>query len=181
MVEKLAIRSDRISDWRKKKVNRMKGDLAPRKAEDLKSSWAHTLEDSSDLPALLACRPNACRELQALALFIFKERSDSTKNVRYNIEGVSIHRTAFDASDIIEDTADHPIDGYQETHRSLRTRDEVKLNASAARIIEQELFECWEYDIAELSVKLRALVRQGEIREEYRPAAEQLLERWTRA
>lgn len=180
MVEKLAIKSDRVGDWLKRKVNRLKGDLVPRKTESTKSSWAHVLKDSSDLPKVLACRPDACRELHALALFIFMEKAASERNIRDTIEGVSVDRLAFDPEDVIEDKAEHPINGYGPSHRSLKTKDQDKLEIYAGKIAEQGLFENWEYHISELRVRLRFLIEHGEITEEYRPAADQLLERWMR-
>jgi len=180
MKERLAIRSDHCDTWKKKLVNSgLKGDLKPRKNEEEKSSWAHVLDDSEDLPKVLACRPDACRELQALALFIFLEEGDNDKSGRFNIEGVSVDRAAFNARDITEDSADHPIKGYEMTHRSLKTMDSNKRQAYATKIVQGNLFECWDYDASELRIRLLFLLDNGEIHEEFRPAAERLLDRWT--
>jgi hypothetical protein len=177
MEEHLAIKSDRLEAWRKKKVNQIRYDLRPRKNEPAKSSWSHVVDDDADPLYLLSCRPNTACKLHALALLIFDETREPGK--KFSVSGVSVNRAAFEAGDVIEDSATHPVIGLEPTHRSLQTKDEQKVELYALKITDEDRFGVWEYDfVLELRSLLAILMDNGAIQEEYRPAAQRLIDRW---
>jgi hypothetical protein len=175
MEEHLAIASDRIESWRKKKIRQCFYDLKPREFESAKSTWAHILEDTGGNPSyLLSRRPSTSRMLHALSFLISRE--DRNPGARFYISGVSLHRSVFAPEDVTEDMGHHPVRGLDASHRSIQTNDQQKREAYALRITEEDRFCSWEYDLSELRDLLRFLVDHEEIHEHYRPAAQRLLD-----
>jgi hypothetical protein len=177
--ENLAIKTDRVADWRKRKQQSVERDLTPRTADHgLKSSWAHCEEpltiisdDILDNHRLAPC------ELQALALFIFDQRNPASPR-RNKILGVSIQRAALRSELVIEDAADHPIKNYSSTHRSLLLSDQASRAEVIAKIFSDDLFKGWVFTREMMAELLEQLLDGGHIVPEFQRDARSLLLEW---
>jgi hypothetical protein len=165
--EQLAIKTDNPSWY----VNRDQralgpGELTPRHDdEEHKSAWAYSGEHRS---AAVLGQPPTLR-LQAAAMLI----SSAQTQERTRVKGVHAPRLDVRPACVIPDSDEHVLPDYDESHRSLRTRDEQCRQG----IHEGCQFTPWKYSRDMLLVELEAIVASGRMRTQYRAAAERLLAR----
>lgn len=178
MSERLAIKTDQVDDWEKRKVERAVKNLTPRPNDNgLKSSWAHcSNNDEGELPAILHEPAQATCRLQALALYIFSERYSNTN--RNKVRGVSLLRTAIGQELIIEDECEHPIPAYCVTHRSLIMSDEQRRRETVEHLLAEGAFEAWEYSREEMAELLEDLLAGNHISPGLEAVARSLLLQW---
>jgi hypothetical protein len=177
--EHLAIKTDKVGDWSKKKEQVAAKDLAPRESDGgRKSSWAHCSEPLSEVTSAVLTDPQkATCELQALALFIFEQRRPAAPR-RNKILGVSLRRSALKPALIEEDNLEHPNEAYASTHRSLLLEEEGQRLTVAAEILAGDYFVPWRYTRDQMADLLEKVLDGGFIAPEFRSDARSLLLEW---
>lgn len=178
MSEFLAIKTDKAREWDKGKDRVAVDDLSPRgKDEGRKSSWAHYERECAICSSILANPAKATQQLQALALFIFSQRTASAP-IRNKISGVSIARSAIRPELIVEDFEAHPIEAYCSTHRSLLLADVGDRESTASEVLSGRHFESWKYTRDILAEVLQAALDTGSISLAFERDAKSLLLEW---
>lgn len=177
MTERIAIKTDRVEDWKKGKLGPAVKNLTPRPIDNgLKSSWAHRDQDGQ-LPDILSNPAEATCRLQALAMYFFSERHSRAR--RNRVLGVSLRRDAVREDLVIEDSNQHPIPAYCTTHRSLALADEDVCTKVAERILAERAFDDWEYTRDEMAELLEYLLENGHVDPDLVNDARSLLLQWT--
>ena len=173
--EELAINTDKPGRWRQGNPAAAQ-ELAPRPTETAKSAWAHGLPDGVENDKLFEDGPPiACRELQALALFILRAHK-SDELLRNRIEGVSIRRSAFPAGAVENDTDEHIAARFDPTHRSIQPMTESVRETCFSGIQQNGSFATWRYTRTQFHGLIQYLLEKGYIRQQYEPLARRILE-----
>ena len=175
MTEWLAIKSDKNHRWTnaadEEKAAR---DLEPLDGEDAKSSWSHVLDDHCFEECFLG-EPKATRALQALALLIFVEHNRPGE--RNKVSGVSLLRSALDASAVSEDRWTHPVTDFDSTHRSIKVNTPEDRRRIVRMILAKNGVQPWRYSREQLLPLLQRLLDKGLVRDAYLPTAHSLIAR----
>lgn len=143
-----------------------------------KSTWAHCESPLQEItPEVLADPAKAPCEIQALALFIFEQRSPATPR-RNKILGVSIHREALRADLVLEDSYEHPVEAYSVTHRSLLLDNEEDRKEVALKLLAGSSYKTWRYTREMLAELLESLLAGDHIAPGFQADARSLLLEW---
>lgn len=178
MTERLAIRTDRTSDWDKGKTAAMSRDLTPRESDGgMKSSWAHLEGSTFADRAVLRDPRRAPLDVQALAMFLFLGLHPGSPR-RSRITGVSLARPVLPAELVVEDRQPHPVPAYEETHRSLRCGDETDRNLAVERLVSHRGYHAWQYSREEMADVLEVLLTEDLIASDIASRAREILADW---
>lgn len=124
---------------------------------------------------LASARPS--RKLQAVAilLFAYKDRRKSSK-----VQLVSIARECLEDGAVAEEPAAHPIELLNETHRSLILGDPEECAQVCTELMARGslCLNVKKYTSQMLRGLVQVLLDKGLLREEFREAAEEILERY---
>lgn len=177
MTESLAIKSDKTQWWiraNQQAEEKAARDLEPFEGEEAKSSWAHVLDDHYIEACFGAEGPRATRALQALAILIFVEKKRPGE--RSAVSGVSLLRSAINDS-VADDQWPHPVEKFDVTHRSIKSATDEMRRGIVRVVFENKAVEPWKYSREELLPLLRLLLDRRLVTDEFRDAAEHLLNR----